>query len=366
MKIPDLGGVDDVTVLEVLVAVGDGVEAEDPLLTLESDKASMDVPSPEAGVVKELRIAAGDGVEEGTVVVILESGAAGGATEPAEGPEAHAHPGDPPATAAASAAEIPGGAAEAPAGSAPRTTGMGDTTDADHTCQLVVLGSGPGGYTAAFRAADLGLDVVLVERYPSLGGVCLNVGCIPSKALLHVAKLLDDSADFAEHGITFGKPKIDLDRLRDWKDGVVGRLTGGIATMAKLRKVRVITGTGTLTGPHRMEIETESGKQVLAFEKAILAAGSQSVEIPGFPYGDERLVDSTGALELRQIPDRLLVIGGGIIGLEMATVYHALGSEITVVELLPGIMPGADRDLVRPLDKRLRKRYARILTETKV
>ena len=244
--------------------------------------------------------------------------------------------------------------------------GMGDLDPADLRAEVLVLGSGPGGYTAAFRAADLGKDVVLVERYPDLGGVCLNVGCIPSKALLHMAKILDEAKSFERHGIVFGAPQIDIDGVRDFKDSVVDRLTGGIATMAKQRKVRVVTGTGRLEGPHRMVVETPEGPRSIAFEQAILAAGSRVTRIPGLPYDDPRLIDSTGALELADVPERLLVIGGGIIGLEMATVYHALGSRITVVELLDRIIPGADRDIVRPLHRWIAERYEAIYLGTKV
>ena len=237
---------------------------------------------------------------------------------------------------------------------------------AAHRTRLLVLGSGPGGYTAAFRAADLGLEVTLVERYPSLGGVCLNVGCIPSKALLHMAKVVDEARHFADHGVRFGAPEIDLDGLRGWKDGVVTRLTGGIATMAKQRGVTVLQGTGTLTGPNTLKVENEAGTGEVTFEQAILATGSRVFQLPGLPYDDPRLIDSTGALELADVPERLLVIGGGIIGLEMATVYEALGSKITIVELTPGLIPGCDRDLVRPLQKRIAKRYENIFLETRV
>ena len=232
--------------------------------------------------------------------------------------------------------------------------------------QLVVLGSGPGGYSAAFRAADLGLEVTLVERYPTLGGVCLNVGCIPSKALLHMARVVEETRAFSDHGVDFGAPRFDLDAIRGWKDSVVGRLTGGIASMAKQRKVDVVQGTGTFTSPNTLRVDSEGGTKTVAFEQAIVAAGSRVTRIPGLPYDDPRLIDSTGALELAEVPERLLVIGGGIIGLEMATVYHALGSKITVVELLDGLIPGCDRDLVRPLQRRLKNRYENIYLETRV
>ncbi|MEM6794992.1 MAG: dihydrolipoyl dehydrogenase [Acidobacteriota bacterium] len=365
VKVPDLGEVDDVEVTEVLVAAGDRVEADQPLITLESDKASMDVPSPAAGTVTEVAISAGDSAAEGTLVLRLETAAdqeapAAAAAEPASAPvEVEEHPAELQGSAPREIPSSEGSGADTAAGFEQAAAG------ADLACDVLVLGSGPGGYTAAFRAADLGLEVILVEKHAALGGVCLNVGCIPSKALLHIAKLIDDAREAADHGVSFGAPQVDLDRLREWKGGVVGRLTGGLGTMAKQRKVTTLTGVGALTGPHSARVETSDGEKTLAFRNAILATGSRSVQLPGFPE-DERLVDSTGALELRDIPERLLIIGGGIIGLEMSQVYCALGSKITVVELLPHLMPGADRDLVRPLQKRLAARYENIWTETKV
>ena len=332
VTVPDIGDFTDVPVIEVLVSPGDAVAVEDPLIVLESDKASMDVPAPEAGTVGELLVKVGDKVSKGTPILTLE-GADGAGPAETEAEEEAAPP-----------------KVEEPAEDA-----GGDRVD------LVVLGSGVGGYTAAFRAADLGLDVVLVERYSSLGGVCLNVGCIPSKALLHVARVIAEGEEAAEQGVKFGEPEIDLDGVRAFKQRTVERLTGGLAQMAKGRKVRVVQGTGWLTGPHTLDVDGEA----LEFEHCVIAAGSQAVMLPDFPE-DPRIVDSTGALELEDVPERLLVIGGGIIGLEMATVYDALGSSVTVVEMLDHLMHGADPDVVKPLRKRIEKRYAGIHLDTKV
>ncbi|MEM9558505.1 MAG: dihydrolipoyl dehydrogenase [Acidobacteriota bacterium] len=363
VRVPDMGDFDAVDVVEVLVEAGDSVDADDGLITLESDKASMEVPAPEAGTVREMQVGEGDSVSSDDLIAILEvAGEASDAVDDASGEAQNDSAAD----------EAPAGentTNSGPSSEAPRADTPSrpvDTSDADLAVDLVVLGSGPAGYTAAFRAADLGLKVALVERYESLGGVCLNVGCIPSKALLHVAALLDDAAHFGDHGVQFGAPTIDLDALRAWKDGVVRRLTGGLAQLAKQRKVEVVQGTGTFTSPWRLQVEHDGATRTLAFEQAIVAAGSRPVELPGLPYDDQRLIDSTGALELRDIPARLLVLGGGIIGLEMATVYHALGSEITVVELTDELMPGTDRDLVKPLQKRLAQRYDSILLGVKV
>ena len=347
IRLPDVGDFDEVDVAEVLVAAGDEIEAEDGLITLESDKASMELPSPAAGVVQEVTVKVGDKISEGALIATLE------AAEPAAAETAAAI--EPPAIEPAEPGATPE-SAETPSAIAA----------ADFEAEVVVLGSGPGGYSAAFRAADLGKKVALVERYADLGGVCLNVGCIPSKALLHLARVVEEAASFSDHGVDFGAPSFDLERIRAWKESVVGRLTGGIATMARQRKVEVIHGTGTFTSPHNLRIDTAEGPKTLAFEQAIIAAGSRVTRIPGLPYDDPRLMDSTGALELAEVPDRLLVIGGGIIGLEMATVYHALGSKITIVELLDGLIPGCDRDLVRPLHNRLKKHYENIYLETRV
>ena len=350
IKVPDIGNYSDIPVIELLVQPGDTVKADQGLVTLESDKATMEVPSSAAGVVKELRVKVGDTVSQGSVVAILESEAS--ASAPAPKP-------------AAPAAATP--APAAPATATPSTTAASASgRKADSECGVVVLGAGPGGYTAAFRAADLGLDVLLVERYESLGGVCLNVGCIPSKALLHAARVIDEAAHAADYGVSFGAAKIDLDKLRGYKDKVVKQLTGGLAGMSKQRKVQRLTGVGRFVSPHELEVESSEGKKLVRFAHAIIAAGSQAVKLPGLPWDDKRLMDSTDALDLTDVPKRLLVVGGGIIGLEMACVYEALGSQVTVVELLDQLMPGTDPDLVRPLQQRIAKRYAGIHLKTKV
>ncbi|MGF6532179.1 MULTISPECIES: dihydrolipoyl dehydrogenase [Paraburkholderia] len=359
VKVPDIGDFKDVDVIEVNIKPGDVIENEQALLTLESDKASIEVPSDTAGTVKEVRVKTGDKVSQGTVIAVVESSAeaapAKAAKEPEKAPaQAEAKPQAAPAPAPAAAPKQPAAAPQAGSYSG----------NADIECDMVVLGSGPGGYSAAFRSADLGMKTVLVERYSTLGGVCLNVGCIPSKALLHTALVIDEAEALGSHGITFGKPQIDLDKLRDFKSGVVKKLTGGLAGMAKMRKVEVVTGTGTFVDPHHMEVVTESGKKVVKFKQAIIAAGSEAVKLPFIPQ-DPRVVDSTGALELRQIPQRMLVIGGGIIGLEMATVYSTLGAKIDVVEMLDGLMAGADRDLVKVWEKYNSKRFANVMLKTK-
>ncbi len=349
VTVPDIGAYRNVPVIELLVAPGDRVEKDQGLITLESDKATMEVPSSVTGVVRELRVKVGDAVSEGTVVAVVEAAAAAGDAVPKIAARAE------PAAPAPAVTSVP---AAAPASATGRK--------ADIACRLVVLGAGPGGYSAAFRAADLGLDTVLIERYPTLGGVCLNVGCIPSKALLHAARVIDEAAAFAAHGIGFGAPRIDLDRLRAYKNQAVGQLTQGLAGMARQRKVRVVQGTGRFVSPHEIEVTGADGTRLARFEQAIIAAGSQAVRLPGLPWDDPRLMDSTGALELADIPGSLLVVGGGIIGLEMAAVYDALGSKVTVVELSDQLMPGADPDLVRPLQQRIAKRYAGIHLGTKV
>ena len=347
VKVPDIGDFSGVDVIEVNVQPGDVIEKEQTLITLESDKASMEVPSDVAGTVKEIKVKAGDKVSQGTVIAIVEASA--GAAAPAKAAE--------PAKAAAPAATP--AAAPAPATQAGSYAGA-----ADIECDMLVLGAGPGGYSAAFRADDLGMKTVLVERYSTLGGVCLNVGCIPSKALLHTALVVEEAEALASHGISFGKPEIDLDKLRDFKSGVVKKLTTGLAGMAKARKVEVVTGVGTFVDPHHMEVQGDSGKKIVKFKQAIIAAGSQSVKLPFLP-DDPRIVDSTGALELRQQPKRMLVIGGGIIGLEMATVYSTLGAEIDVVEMLDNLMNGADRDLVKVWEKYNAKRFGNVMLKTK-
>jgi dihydrolipoamide dehydrogenase len=338
--VPDIGDFKDVPVIEVHVRAGDEIKAEDPLLTLESDKATMDVPAPAAGRVQEVRVKIGDKVSQGSLVLLLSTG-----------------------QAAAPAATAPQPAANRPAPAPkPPVAGQGD-----HHAEVLVLGAGPGGYTAAFRAADLGKKVVLVERWPQLGGVCLNVGCIPSKALLHAAKVIEETQEMGHAGLSFTAPEIDLDKLRGWKDGVVKRLTGGLAGLARQRKVTVVSGVGRFTAPNQVVVNGgDKAPVTVSFEQAIIAAGSEPVTLPFIPHGDPRVIDSTGALELGGVPSSLLVIGGGIIGLEMATVYHALGAKVTIVELMDQIIPGADKDIVTPLMKRIEKRYAAIYLKTKV
>ena len=363
VKVPDIGGHDGVPVIEVLVKVGDSVGKDQSLITLESDKATMEIPSSAAGTIKELKVKVGDELSEGAVIAVLEvSGEVDGAkSEKPASAGVPASPGPSPQPSPPSTKLVNGGEGA----KAPQAAGASGRT-ADIECKLVVLGSGPGGYTAAFRAADLGVDTVLVERYATLGGVCLNVGCIPSKALLHAAAVIDEAEAMAAHGVSFGKPKLDLDKLRSFKNKVVGQLTGGLAGMSKQRKVRTVQGVGTFVSPHELEVETAEGKQLIRFEQAIIAAGSQSVKLPAFPWDDERVMDSTGALELKDVPGKLLVVGGGIIGLEMATVYSALGSEVTVVEFMDQLIPGADADLIRPLAKRLGGKLKGVHLKTKV
>ncbi|TCO41350.1 dihydrolipoyl dehydrogenase [Dokdonella fugitiva] len=357
VKVPDIGNFSGVPVIEILVKPGDTVAKDQGLVTLESDKATMEVPSSVAGVVKEVRVKLNDEVAEGTVVAVIE------ATDAAAPMAAAPAPAAPAAAAPASApASMPAPASSAPAPKAASASGR----KADVECQVVVLGSGPGGYTAAFRAADLGQDTVLVERYAALGGVCLNVGCIPSKALLHAARVIDEAAHAVDYGIAFGEPRLDLDKLRAYKDKVVAQMVKGLDGMSKQRKVRVVEGTGMFVSPNEIEVATKDGTKLVRFEKAIIAAGSQAVKLPGFPWDDPRMMDSTDALLLADVPKKLLVVGGGIIGLEMACVYDALGSEVTVVELMDQLMPGADPDLVRPLQQRLSKRYAGVHLEVKV
>lgn len=416
VRVPDIGDFKDVEVIDVLVKAGDRIELETPLITLETEKATLDVPSSSAGVVKSVAIKKGDRVSKGSVIVTMEE-AAGGKQEAVSGSaladsqqqaaaasqsagsqkrkagksaEASASA-DAPATAAqakpesATKAAAPAAAdlGQATPSSKPRPVSFEATADRQpptphsYDFDVVVLGAGPGGYTAAFRAADLGMKVALIERWPQLGGVCLNVGCIPSKALLHAAKVIEDAEEMASAGIRFGQPRIDLAQLREWKSKVVGRLTGGLVSLAKARKVEVIRGSGKFVSPHEIEVVdggyatgsarsqgAKGSARKVSFAHCIIAAGSESIRLPGLP-DDPRIIDSTGALEL-DLPKRMLVVGGGIIGLEMATVYDALGVKISVVELTDGLMPGCDRDLVRPLEKRLAKRYERIMVKTKV
>ncbi|SFI20149.1 dihydrolipoamide dehydrogenase [Collimonas sp. OK307] len=345
IKVPDIGDVKEVDVIELMVKVGDSVKVDQSLITVESDKASMEIPSSQAGTIKEIKVKVGDKVSEGSLIVLLETvGAAGVA------------PAAPAATAPAPAA--------APAVAAPAAVSFAGKVDIE--CDTMVLGAGPGGYTAAFRAADLGQSVVMIERYPSLGGVCLNVGCIPSKALLHAAKVITEAEEMAHFGVKMSAPEIDIDALRGWKESVIKKLTGGLSGLSKARKVQVLTGKGEFSSANTITVATADGPKVVGFKNAIIAAGSSVARIPGFPYDDPRLIDSTGALELRQIPKKLLVIGGGIIGLEMACVYDALGSKVTVVEFADGLIPAADRDVVKPLQKRIEKRYEAIYLKTKV
>jgi len=404
--VPDIGEFKNIPIIEISVKPGDVVAKDASLVTLESDKATVEVPSPQAGTIKELKVKMGDRVSKGSLIATLEvaaeaapakppgkptqasAGAGGGASEGggdgAEGVDAPPAKGVSPVTpdpnlpargqpANGRQAAQPGGAPTAAAHGKPSGapavapgTGAAKHPDATYHADVLVLGSGPGGYTAAFRAADLGQKVVLVERYTRLGGVCLNVGCIPSKALLHAAKVITDAEEGSHLGLSFGKPKIDLNGLRKFKDGVVNKLTGGLAGLAKARKVTTVEGRGQFASPHLLAVETKDGMKTVSFDHCIIAAGSQAARIPGFPYDDKRLMDSTSALELAEVPKRMLIIGGGIIGLEMATVYDALGAKVTVVEFLDRLIAAADPDIVRPLQRRIEGRYEKILLKTKV
>ncbi|HEC20590.1 MAG TPA: dihydrolipoyl dehydrogenase [Gammaproteobacteria bacterium] len=351
VKVPNIGDFADVEVIEVLVGPGDTIAAEDSLISVESDKATMEIPAPQGGVVKELLVNVGDNVSEGSPILMLE---ADESTQSA--------PLEKPAAEQAATGETAEKTAPVTAPAAATFAG-----NVDISAQVVVLGSGPGGYTAAFRAADLGLKVILIERYESIGGVCLNVGCIPSKALLHTAQVINEAAEFGDIGVSFNTPKIDLDKLRGHKQAVVDKLTGGLKGLARQRKVQIVHGYGKFTSANTIEVEAEDGtKTVVGFEHCIIAAGSRVTKLPFIPWSDPRVMDSTDALEIEEVPKRLLVVGGGIIGLEMATVYDALGAEVTVVELSPGLIPGADRDVVRPLERRIKKRYENIFLNTKV
>jgi len=345
ITVPDIGDFDEVEIIEVLVAVGDTIAEEDSLITVESDKASMEIPSPSAGVIKKINVKVGDKVSQGSVILELETEE--GASAATEEKKAVTETVEKTKTVTPVAASFEG--------------------EADKQAEVVVLGSGPGGYTAAFRAADLGKQVILIERYDSIGGVCLNVGCIPSKALLHTAEVINEAEEFSKLGITFGKPKININKLRAHKETVVGKLTGGLKQLAKQRKVEIVQGYGRFTSANSIEVEADNGKkQTIAFNDCIIAAGSQVTKLPFIPWDDPRVMDSTDALELEEIPKNLLVVGGGIIGLEMATVYDALGANVTVVELSPGLMPGVDRDLIRLFERSIKKRYDNIYIDTKV
>ena len=382
VRVPDFGDAKGVSVLEILVKPGDKVAVEDPLISLESDKAAMDVPSPVSGVIKSIEIKKGAEVSAGTLIAIVESEAAAsaqpaapaGAAPATAAPAAAKTPAPAPAASTASApGNTPAPPAPAPAEAAPasapakaaKTASSPVSAAPAGAVDLVVLGAGVGGYTAAFRAADLGLKVTLIERWPVLGGVCLNDGCIPSKALLHAAKVIEDAADMAANGIVFGPPQIDRDRLRLWKNSVITRLTNGLMLLAKQRKVTLVQGEAKFVGPYSFDVKGADGSRRVDFKQCVIAAGSESARLPGLP-DDPRVIDSSAALQLPLDCKRLLVIGGGIIGLEMACVYDALGVKVSVVELSDGLMPGTDRDLVRPLQKRIEKRYEKILVKTKV
>jgi dihydrolipoamide dehydrogenase len=350
VRVPDIGDYTDVPVIEVHVAPGDTIAAEDPLITLESDKATMDVPAPTDGTVTGVRVAVGDTVSEGHVILDLQTGQEAAPSQAAPAADGQARP---------TAESVQAAPAPTPASAA--------GIQADVQADVLVLGAGPGGYSAAFRAADLGKSVVLVDSSPTLGGVCLNIGCIPSKALLHAARVIAETREMAEHGLAFGEPSLDLDKLREWKEGVVRRLTNGVAGLAKQRKVKAVTGQGSLASPNHLEVTADDGSRTMVgFEQAIIACGSEPVTLPFIPHEDERVIDSTGALELARVPEHLLVVGGGIIGLEMATVYSELGAKVTIVELLDQLIPGADKDIVAPLFKRVSKKYEAVYLTTKV
>ena len=350
LKLPDLGNFDSVDVIEIHVNVGDMVAVDDTLLTLESDKASMDVPAEKAGVIKEILVSVGDAVSEGSVFARIE------ATEVAA---------DTKASAAPEVERVVAPKVEEASATAQPQAAIESSAIVDPDCDLVVIGGGPGGYSAAFRAADLGLKVILVERYPTIGGVCLNVGCIPSKALLHVVDVMETAKSFADIGVTFEAPKVDIDKLRGFKESVIGKLTGGLAGMAKMRKVEIVEGFATFKNDHHIIVATKDGEREISFNKAIIAVGSSVVNLPFLPE-DPRIMDSTGALELTDVPEKLLVIGGGIIGLEMATVYSTLGSEITIAEFADGLVPGADRDLVKVFEKYNKDRFHKVMLKTGV
>ena len=378
VNVPDIGDFKGVTVIELLVKVGDAVIAEQSLITLETDKATVEVPSPVAGVVTELKIKIGDKVNQGDLILMLEAESAAEGAIPSSvqstpvasiSPFSEEKPTLSPDMERMGAGGVSSMPQDTPASSSTPEFAISTSPSfekGDLHAEIVVLGAGPGGYAAAFRAADLGKQVILIERHSKLGGVCLNVGCIPSKALLHVAKIITEADEVSHHGVTFSKPTIDINKIRSWKESIIAKLTGGLITLSKQRKVNVVYGVAKFSSPNSISVETSDGSKTITFDNAIIAAGSSVARIPGFPYDDPRLIDSTGALLLQDIPERMLIIGGGIIGLEMGTVYDALGSKISVVELADGLIPGADRDLVRPLHKRTEKRYEAIYLKTKV
>jgi len=347
VKVPDIGDFDAVEIIDVLVSEGDEISENQDIITLESDKAAMEIPSSASGKIVSLKVAVGDKVSEGDVILTLEAADSVATAEEAKPAAAEQAAPAAPVAAAPTPAAVPAG-------------------DADMHAEVLVLGSGPGGYTAAFRAADLGKNVVMVERHERIGGVCLNVGCIPSKALLHTAQIINEAEDMGGHGVKFGKPEVDLSELAGWKDSVVKQLTGGLQALAKQRKVTVVQGEGSFTSPTTLQVEGKDGVKTISFDNCIIAAGSRVTKIPVFPHDDPRMMDSTDALELEDVPKRLLVIGGGIIGMEMATVYDALGSKITVVEMQDSLIPGADKDIVKPLLKRVQGKYENIFLSTKV
>jgi dihydrolipoamide dehydrogenase len=352
VKVPDIGDFKDIAIIEISVKAGDTVAAEQSLITLETDKAAMEVPSPAAGVIKKMLVKVGDKVSKDTVILTLEAETAGTQIQ-----DAGFRMQD-----AATQIQESGIRIQDAATSESRITNPQSSMHAE----VVVLGAGPGGYTAAFRAADLGKQVILIEKHASLGGVCLNVGCIPSKALLHVARVITEADEVSHHGVTFAAPAIDIDKIRGWKEGVVNKLTGGLKQLAKQRQVQVVQGVAKFISINSISVATPEGEKIITFDHAVVAAGSSVSRIPGFPYDDPRIIDSTGALALQDIPKRLLILGGGIIGLEMATVYDALGSKISVVELMDQLIPGADKDLVKPLHARIARRYEAIYLKTRV
>ena len=378
VNVPDIGDFKGVTVIELLVKVGDAVIAEQSLITLETDKATVEVPSPVAGVVTELKIKIGDKVNQGDLILMLEAESAAEGAIPSSvqstpvasiSPFSEEKPTLSPDMERMGAGGVSSMPQDTPASSSTPEFAISTSPSfekGDLHAEIVVLGAGPSGYAAAFRAADLGKQVILIERHSKLGGVCLNVGCIPSKALLHVAKIITEADEVSHHGVIFSKPTIDINKIRSWKESIIAKLTGGLITLSKQRKVNVVYGVAKFSSPNSISVETSDGSKTITFDNAIIAAGSSVARIPGFPYDDPRLIDSTGALLLQDIPERMLIIGGGIIGLEMGTVYDALGSKISVVELADGLIPGADRDLVRPLHKRIEKRYEAIYLKTKV